>query len=71
MHLLTKYSLMEDNDIVIQQYLPEFIKNYLKKSKEISKSEILNYYLYTYATNVLFMFVSLLIFIYIGFIIFG
>lgn len=65
LHFLIKYSQMQDNDIVIQRYLPKFIKNYLIKLKETSKNEALIHFLDLYVRSTISMFVLLIGLIFI------
>ncbi len=63
--ILIKYSFMEDKTIIIPQFLPNFISNYLIELKRISKYDGINRFIQMYITTTIFLFILLLIFLFI------
>nr|YP_010697830.1 hypothetical protein P1S03_mgp15 [Porodaedalea chrysoloma]WCF76791.1 hypothetical protein [Porodaedalea chrysoloma] len=71
LHILLKFSVMDDKDITIPQFIPNFIRNYLLDLKRISKYEynVLNIFINIYVRGIFFHFVILLLFLaYINYI---
>ncbi len=63
--ILILYSLMEDKSIIIPQFLPNFISNYLIELKRISKYDSINIFIHLYVIYTIFLFILLLMFLFI------
>lgn len=63
--ILIKYSLMEDKTIIIPQFLPNFISNYLIELKRVSKYDSINRFIHLYIiSTIFFVYFIVNIFIY-------
>lgn len=62
---LIKFSQMENTDIIIPRYVPNFIRTYLLEIIEISKFKSLSYFIDMYVRSSLILFVIFVIFLLI------
>ena len=63
--VLIKFSSMEDNTIIIPQFLPDFISSYLTQLKRISKYDNIKVFIRMYVTTTIFLFILLLLFLFV------
>ena len=63
--ILIKFSNLEDKTIIIPQFLPNFISNYLIDLKRISKYDSINIFIQMYVTTTIFLFILLLLFLFV------
>ena len=63
--ILIKFSNLDDKTIIIPQFLPNFILNYLIDLKRISKYDSINIFIQMYVTTTIFLFILLLLFLFV------
>lgn len=61
--ILLKFSFVPDDEIIIPQFIPNKIRNYLLELKKFSKGEATNHYIYIHIVGVVFTIISLIIFL--------